>query len=515
VSAPVEVAIIGTGFSGLCMAIQLARRGRRSFVVLERAGRVGGTWRENHYPGCACDVPSHLYSFSFAPNPDWSRAFAPQAEILAYLERCAARFGLEPHIRFDTEATEARFDEATGTWTVSTSRGAPVYARHLVVGIGGLNKPAIPALPGLARFAGTTFHSARWNHEYPLDGKTVAVVGTGASAVQFVPRIAPRVDRLHLFQRSAPWVLPKPDRAIGPRERRLYRLAPALQRLARYAIYARMEARGLGFTVHPRLLAPAAALGVRHLRAHVADPALRAALTPDYAPGCKRILQDDDYYPALTRPNVEVVTDGIAEITARGVVTRDGVERPVDAIIWGTGFQIADALTPLRIHGRGDIELSALWRGGMEAYLGTTIAGFPNMYFLTGPNTGLGHNSMVFMIEAQVHYILALMRAMERRGADVAEVRPATQRHFNERLQPRLGRGVWASGCQSWYLDERGRNTALWPGPTVEFWLRTRRVRARDYAFSTAAEAAAPARDRASRSRGGPIDAARRWRRAG
>jgi cation diffusion facilitator CzcD-associated flavoprotein CzcO len=356
-----------------------------------------------------------------------------------------------------------------------------------VVGVGALSEPAIPVLPGHERFTGAAFHTARWDHGFPLDGKTVAVVGTGASAVQLVPHIAPRVARLHLFQRSAPWVLARPDRAIGRLERRLFRAVPAVQRLARYAIYGRMEARGVGFTIDPRLLAPAARMGRRHLRAHIADPALRAALTPDHTPGCKRILLDSDYYPALARPNVEVVTDGIAEITERGIRTHDGLERPADAIVWGTGFRVTDALSPLRILGRGGVELNALWqRAGMEAYLGTTIAGFPNLYFLTGPNTGLGHSSMVFMIEAQVHYILQLLGALDRRGAAVAEVRAAAQRRYNQRLRPRLERSVWATGCESWYLDDSGKNPTIWPGFTFEYWLRTRRVRARDYAFATA-----------------------------
>ena len=478
-----EVAIVGSGFSGLAMAIRLKREGRGPFVILEKGDEVGGTWRENHYPGCACDVPSHLYSFSFAPNPRWSRMFAPQREILDYLVRCADESGVRPHVRFRSEVERIEFDEGLGRWRIFVRGGATLTARHVVLGVGALSKPALPDLPGRERFRGKSFHSAQWDHGYDLAGKTVAVVGTGASAIQFVPQIAPQLKRLHLFQRTPPWVLPKPDRAMTGVEQRLFAAAPFLQRLFRALIYWRMEGRGLGFTVDPRIMKLAALVGRRHIRRQIRDPLLREKVTPSYLPGCKRILMADDYYPALERPNVEVVTDGIREIGERGVVSRDGVERPVDAILYGTGFRVADFLAPMRVVGRGGVDLNDAWRGGVEAYLGTTVAGFPNLYLLMGPNTGLGHNSMVFMIEAQVNHVLQCLGAVKDRGAASAEVKEPAQRRFNRALQPRLHKSVWASGCQSWYLDAQGRNSTLWPGFTFEFWLRTRRLRAGDYRF--------------------------------
>jgi cation diffusion facilitator CzcD-associated flavoprotein CzcO len=474
--------IVGSGFSGLGMAIALRKAGQHDFVVLEKADEVGGTWRDNHYPGCACDIPSHLYSYSFELNPDWSRTYAPQAEILAYLKRCADKYGVRPHIRFNTPVRRAVFDEASGTWLVHTD-GTVLRARHLVLGVGALSRPAYPSIPGLERFQGARFHSAEWDHGYPLAGKRVAVIGTGASAIQFVPRIVPQVGRLFLFQRTPPWVLPRPDRPIGALRRRLFRAVPPLQGLYRAWLYWLLELCGVGFTMHPGIMKLAAAIGRRHLRRQVPDLALREKLTPRYTPGCKRILMANDYYPALCQPHVEVVTNEIAEVGADAVITRDGVARPVDAIIYGTGFQVSEFLTPLQVLGRGGADLNQVWRGGIEAYLGTTIAGFPNLFMLVGPNTGLGHNSMVFMIEAQIHYALRCMQEIAARAARFADVRPAAQAAFNGELQPRLQRTVWASGCRSWYLDRNGRNSTLWPGLTCEFWLRTRRLETADYTF--------------------------------
>lgn len=481
-----EAVIVGTGFSGLGAAIRLKQQGGRSFVILERADEVGGTWRENHYPGCACDVPSHLYSFSFEPNPRWSRMFAPQREILEYLKHCADKYGLRPHIRFRSEVVRADFDEASGTWRTETASGAVYRARYVFLGIGALSRPARPDLPGLARFTGRTFHSAEWDHGYPLAGKRVAVIGTGASAIQIVPQIAPVVGRLALYQRTPPWIVPKPDRAISAREQELLRAVPLLQRLHRSWIYWMMELRGIGFTVDPRIMRGVEALGRYFIRRQIADPVLRAKVTPTYTAGCKRILIANDYYPALTRPNVEVITDPIREVTERGITTADGTVRELDAILFATGFRVSDLLTPLVIRGRGGVELNAAWRQGASAYLGTTMAGFPNLFMLMGPNTGLGHSSMIFMIEAQIDHALRAIRAVEDRGAHFADVRPDAQSAFNDRLQRRLRRGVWASGCKSWYLDEHGNNRTLWPGFTFEFWLRTRRLHAADYVFSAA-----------------------------
>jgi cation diffusion facilitator CzcD-associated flavoprotein CzcO len=478
-----DVAIVGTGFAGLGMAIQLVRERRgRSFVILEKNADVGGTWRVNHYPGCACDVPSHLYSYSFAPNPDWSRAYAPQAEILAYLERCVADHDLRRHIRFGAEVTQATWDEPRGRWQVQAN-GLEVSARHLVLGTGALSRPAVPALPGLDRFRGKRFHSAAWDHGFDMAGKRIAVIGTGASAIQLVPHVARIAGHLDLYQRTPPWILPRGDRAMTARERRTFARLPPVQRLYRWGIYALMESAALGFVVDRRILRLAARAGRRHIRAQIADPGLRAKVTPDYEPGCKRILLGDDYYPALARPNVSLVSERIREIRERGIVTSDGQERPADAIVLATGFRTTELLTPLRILGRGGVDLNDAWASGIEAYLGTTVTGYPNFYMLTGPNTGLGHNSMVFMIEAQLDHVLGLMHELDRRGRGHAEVRAAAQERFNAALAPRFEGSVWSSGCHSWYLDARGKNVTLWPGFTIEYWLRTRRVDVRDYAF--------------------------------
>jgi len=470
----VRVAIVGSGFSGLGMAIGLKGQGIDDFVVLERGEDVGGTWRDNTYPGAACDVPSHLYSFSFAPNPHWSRTYSPQREIHAYLRHTARRFRIGPHLRLGHEVRDASWHEDSRRWRVATTRGE-FTADVLVLGAGALAEPVIPAIPGLDRFAGTLFHSARWDHGHDLRGERVAVIGTGASAIQFVPQIQPRVGRLTLFQRTPPWIVPRLDHPISGRRRALFRAAPIGQRLARRAIYWRREVGALGLVYRPHLMEGAEKIARGHLEAQVADPALRATLTPTYTMGCKRILLSDDFYPALTQPNVEVVTDRIREIRARGVVTDDGTARPIDTIIFATGFHVTDNPMYQRVHGRDGRALTDAWRGGPRAYLGTAVADFPNLFYLTGPNTGLGHTSMVFMIESQVAYILDCLHMMDRRGVSVVEVRPDVQDAYNDALQRRMRRTVWTSGCASWYLDAGGRNSTLWPGFTWEYRLKTRR----------------------------------------
>lgn len=482
----VEVAIVGTGFSGLGMAIKLREAGESSFVILEKADGVGGTWRENTYPGCACDVPSHLYSFSFEPNPGWTRLFAPQGEIRDYLERCTDKYGLRPHIRFGEEITLARFDEARARWSVRTKSGLDVDARYLVLGTGALHEPLIPKVKGRERFAGKAFHSAKWDHSVDLSDKRVAVIGTGASAIQFVPAIAPKVAKMTVFQRTPPWISRKPDRPISFGTRKFFAAVPAAQKAARAAIYSLMEARALGFTVAPRAMRLEAAMAKRHIREELGDTELARKVTPTYTPGCKRILISNDYYPALKRDNVALVTDDIEEITEDAVITADGARHEVDVIVYGTGFRVADALTRIRIEGLGGVALGDAWKGGIEALLGTTVAGFPNLFTLLGPNTGLGHSSMVFMIEAQIHYAMELMRKTEELGARYANVREGAQKRFNERLQKRIAKSVWATGCMSWYLDAKGRNSTVWPGFTAEFWARTRSVVDDDYEFVTA-----------------------------
>jgi cation diffusion facilitator CzcD-associated flavoprotein CzcO len=483
-----RIAIVGSGFAGIGMAIRLKRMGITSFTLYEAAAEIGGTWRDNTYPGAACDVPSHLYSFSFEPNPTWSRAFSPQEEILAYLKRCVRNHGLEPFIRCGARVESARFHDAASVWRLEIVSGdarETVEADFVIAASGPLSRPALPKIAGLERFAGTLFHSARWDHEYDLEGKQVAVIGTGASAVQFVPRIQPRVQRLHLFQRTPPWVMPRPDREVSERTQRLFRNWPLAQRLMRYAIYWQLEARALAFVVNPKLMKWPTKFGLSYLERRVKDPALRAKLTPDYVLGCKRVLLSSDYYPAITQPNVALVTTPIREVVADGIITEDGVHHRVDAIICGTGFQVNDAGAPFTVIGAGGADLDARWRReGPEAYLGTSIKDFPNFFMMIGPNTGLGHNSMVYMIESQIAYIADCLRVLKRRGARTMEVKPDVQGTFNERLQLAMQRSVWKTGCHSWYLSESGKNTALWPGFTFVFRHRTRRVRAADYRFA-------------------------------
>jgi cation diffusion facilitator CzcD-associated flavoprotein CzcO len=476
-----SVLIVGSGFSGLGMAIGLKKAGIHDFVVLEKADEVGGTWRDNHYPGCACDVPSLLYSYSFEPWPGWSRDYAKQAEILSYLRHCADKYAIRPHIRFGARVVRARWDERAGQWEVETSDGRTLRARALVAGCGPLSRPQLPDIPGLASFEGKTFHSARWDHSFPIEGKTLAVVGTGASAVQIVPSIAAKVGRLFVYQRTAPWIMPKPDEPIPAWKRALYERLPIAQKLARTRLYWTRELFALGFVFEPRIMKLGEKLARRSLERRVADPALREKLTPSYTMGCKRILPTNDYLPALQRENVELVTDGIAEVRAHSIVTRDGKERAIDALVLATGFEAAEQVAPFEVRGRDGRELNDVWRDGAEAYLGTTVAGFPNLFLLIGPNTGLGHNSMIFIIESQVAYVLDALRTMTRQKLKLVDVKPEVQDRYNAFLRERLEDTVWMSGCMSWYLTRTGKNTTIWPGFTFEYRLRTRRFDARSY----------------------------------
>ena len=478
----VSVAIIGSGFSGLGMAIRLKQEGEHDFVVLEKEDDIGGTWYVNNYPGCACDVQSHLYSFSFAPNPDWSRMFAGQPEILAYLRDCADRFGIRPHVRTSTAVESAEWDEAIGHWRIRLSGGRQLQARVLVSGAGGLSRPLIPEIPGLEDFAGEQFHSQRWNHELDLSGKRVAVIGTGASAIQFVPEVAKQAGQLDLYQRSAPWILPKPDRAISEGERSLYRRSRRARKAQRSRLYWQLEARALGFVVNRRLLKLAEREARSHLRAQVPDRALRARLKPDYAMGCKRALMSNDYYPALCRENVAVHTDGIACVTFQGIVGRDGVERPVDVIIHGTGFDVRNPLGPVEIIGRDGVGLQDAWADRPQAYLGINVAGFPNLFLIMGPNTGLGHNSMVYMIEAQIEYVVKAVKAMRRRHLRAIDIKPEVMLQYDAEVQAMSRDTVWTDGgCKSWYLDDKGNNFSLWPSFTWQYRARTQAFRLNHY----------------------------------
>lgn len=470
-----EVCIIGSGFAGLGMAIQLAKAGERSFVVLEQAASVGGTWRDNTYPGCACDIPSHLYSFSFEPKADWTRMYPPQREIEAYLNECARKHQLERHLRCNTSLLEARFNEETAVWHLKTSQGSFVV-RHLVTAIGGLSRPSIPHLPGIESFEGAAFHSAQWRHDVQLEGKRIAVIGTGASAIQFVPQVVPKAAKLTLFQRTPAWIMPKLDREIPPAERKRYARIPGLRRLFRALIFWRQEMMAIAFTQKPHLMGKAQEMALAHLHGQVADPVLREKLTPKYTMGCKRVLISNDYFPSLTQANVEVVTEGIREVKPNAIVDSAGVEHPVDVLIYGTGFKASELLAPLRIVGREGVLLDDAWRTqGMHAHKGTMVAGFPNLFMLSGPNTGLGHNSIIFMIEAQIEHVLKLVRDAKTRRAAAVEVKAIADSDYNEDLQKMMRKTVWSTGCKSWYMDATGRNVTLWPSYSFAFRKELRR----------------------------------------
>jgi cation diffusion facilitator CzcD-associated flavoprotein CzcO len=487
-----RIAIVGTGFSGIGMAIRLLREGETDFVLLERAADIGGTWRDNTYPGCRCDVPSHLYSFSFAPNPNWSSTFSPQPEILDYLRDVATRFGVLPHVRFNTELESARWDEPQARWQLETSNG-PLSADVVIAAQGPLSDPSLPDLPGLDSFEGKTFHSAQWDHEHDLEGERVAVIGTGASAIQFVPRIQPKVGKLHVFQRTAPWVVPHPNRVMKAFEHRLYNALPAAQLAMRGAIYWARETFVLQFR-NKRLRKLGTRMALRQLERQVPDPELRAKLTPQYEIGCKRILPTEEWYPALQQPNVELVTDAIAEVRPRSVVTAGGEEREVDTIIFGTGFHVSDLPISGRLRGRDGRTLAEHWDGSPRAYKGAAVAGFPNLFFLVGPNTGLGHNSIVFMIESQITYVLSALKAMRRRGAAVLDVRPEAQAAYNAELEEMTRGTVWVSGgCSSYYIDRNGHNSTIWPTFTWPFRQRTREFDEAAYALGAPARAPVPA----------------------
>ncbi|HVS89933.1 MAG TPA: NAD(P)/FAD-dependent oxidoreductase [Candidatus Acidoferrum sp.] len=479
----VDVLIVGAGFSGLCMAIKLRKERRESFLLIEKGDDIGGTWHENRYPGCACDVPSHLYCFSFDLNPEWNRMYAGQTEIWEYLKSCADRYGLLPHIRLKTRLCGATWDEAKGVWHVLAGEGMTIDARVLISGIGALHVPSYPELPGIARFAGPSFHSATWAQDVKLEGKNIAVIGTGASAIQFVPQIAPLAGKLYLFQRTPAWIVPKPDLSIGEKWKRRFRRIPGVMWTFRKFLFWQHEIRVLAFLGNRWMRNSLETIARDHLKAQIKNPKLRAALAPSYALGCKRVLFSNDFYPTLEKPNVELVTDRIVEVRERSVVTQDGTERPVDVLIHGTGFRVTEPMIGIRLVGRGGVEIHDAWRERMSAFLGVTVSGFPNFFILLGPNTGLGHNSVVLMIEAQVGYVMSCLKLMRRRGQKVMHLRPESQERFVKQIVQRLSRTVWQTGgCRSWYQDRKtGENTTLWPGSVVDYMRRTHSAAAKDY----------------------------------
>lgn len=478
-----SVIIIGTGFGGLCMAIQLRNAGIETFTLLEKASGVGGTWRDNTYPGAACDVQSHLYSFSFEPKHDWSRKFGLQPEILDYMQHCVEKYDLAGHIQFNNEVASAVFNEATNTWTVTTTDGESQTADIIVTATGQLNQPAWPNIPGLDTFAGTTFHSARWDHNYDLSGKNVGVIGTGASAIQFVPEIVPKVRALSLFQRSAAWVLPKPDRPFYKWEQALFQKVPAWDRIYRSLIYWKNESRALAFTRFNSLLELFAWQAKRFAKHQVRDPEKFRHLIPDYKIGCKRILISNDWYSAVDQSHVELVTTGIERVVEEGLITTDGALHRLDTIILGTGFAASDFLSPMEITGRNDASLNQAWATGSEAYKGITVSGFPNLFMLYGPNTNLAHNSIVYMLESQVRYVLGCINTLSATPGTAMDVKPDRLKTFSEGVQTKLKDSVWESGCHSWYLDSDGKNTVNWPGFTFTYRKATREVNPDDYEF--------------------------------
>ena len=481
----VRVAIVGAGFGGIGAAIKLRAAGVDDFVILEREHGLGGTWWSNRYPGCACDVPSHLYSYSFALNPGWTRFYAPQEEILGYIERVARDSRVDERIVYGAEVRRAEWDDDARRWRIDTAAG-PVVAQILVSAAGVLSEPSVPDIEGLGRFRGTMFHSARWNHEHSLAGERVAVIGTGASAAQFVPHVQREAAHLDVYQRTPGWIMPRGDRGIPRLERGLLRRVPAVQRLLRYAIYYLLELLVVGLVHEQRLLRGFELVARRKLRREVPDPALRAKLTPTFRIGCKRIIFSDDYLPALAQPNVELVTDPIAEVDETGIRTADGTHRPVDTIILGTGFKVWDSPIAGRLVGRDGRTLAEHWaERGPRAYLGTVIAGFPNLFFLTGPNTGLGNNSVINIIEGQLVYLVDALKAMDATGAHAIEVHGTVQERYNAGVQAAMKDTVWTNGgCRSWYLSADGGNHTLWPSFSDAYKRRLRGFDIADFRVS-------------------------------
>jgi cation diffusion facilitator CzcD-associated flavoprotein CzcO len=471
-----RILIIGSGFGGLGLGIKLKRAGIDTFTILEQSDSLGGTWRDNSYPGAACDVPSMLYCFSFEQKTDWTRKWSPQGEICQYMEDCARRNGILPHIRFGVRVAGACFDEASGTWTVRTAAGEELTADVLVSGVGQLHVPHVPDLPGLDTFRGVQFHSARWHHDAELAGKRIGVIGNAASAIQFIPQIAPAAQRLTIFQRSANWMVPRGDRRYTALEHWLYANVPGLAQLYRFWLWLRAEV-----LLYPVMRRRAWAVrlwkqqALKHLQETVADPRLRAVLTPDYPIGGKRILIADDFFPTLNRDTVEVVTAAVSRVTETGVVTADGRAHPLDVLILATGFRTNPFLASMRIEGVGGRTLAQDWAHGARAYYGITVAGYPNFFMLYGPNTNLGHNTIIFMLECQIAYILKALRALDEDDLRYLDLQPVVMDAYNAEIQSVLRDSAWAAAGDSWYKDAEGHITNNWPWSTFSYWMRTRR----------------------------------------
>lgn len=471
------VAIIGAGAGGIAMGIKLKRAGY-DFTIYEKSGGVGGTWRDNSYPGAACDVPSHLYSFSFELNPWWSRTYATQPEILAYLERCAVQYGVRPHVRTGVAIAEARWDETGRHWTLSTATGETFTADVVVSGLGMLNVPTVPEIPGSERFRGRSFHSSRWDHSKALAGERVGSIGTGASAIQYVPAIAPEVEHLTVFQRTPIWITPRIDKPFTPDEQRRFARGPFAARMHRWKIWWTYERAEFAST--SAQVTMQTELARSYLERKIADPDLRAKLTPDYPVGCKRPLISRDWLPALTRPNVRLVTEPITEITEQGIRTADGEEHRLDTIIYGTGFRATEYLTSVDFYGREGRRLRDEWRDGAEAFLGLTVSGYPNLFLLYGPNTN-GVNSIIFMHEAQANYVMSALRVLRRRGIASLDVRKRVMDRYNRRIQGAMAGTVWTAGCRNYFRAPSGKVVTQLPYSGGRYWLRTRFLRPWQY----------------------------------
>ena len=475
----VQLAIIGSGFGGLGAAVMALEHGIETFVVLERSTAVGGTWRDNTYPGCACDIPSHLYSFSFAQNPEWTRSYPSQPEIEQYLEHVADQYNLHSRIRFGFNVELLAWDEKDRCWAITSTSGETIRAAAVISASGFLSQPSTPDIPGLSDFEGEVFHSASWRHDVSLESRRVGVIGTGASAIQIVPAIVDSVDHLDVFQRTAPWVLPRDDHPAPAWRRRLYRMIPFLQRLHRWRIYLHQEIRAIAFLGTGRVATVVRSAIEKETKALISesfdDPDAAASLLPSYQPGCKRLLLSSDWYPALARETVSLVSSSIVEVTAAGVRTSDEVTHPLDVLILATGFEVSEFPSPLTILGTHGRSLNEHWSDGASTDFGMTVSGFPNLWFLVGPGTGLGHNSIVFMIEVQLQQIARALRYMRESGVSSVELRPEVEAASYSEIQRRIATTVWASGCSSWYQSNSGRIDTLWPGTTTEYWWRARR----------------------------------------
>jgi len=477
---PPSVAIVGTGFGGIGMALELKRNGLHDFVLLEKGDDVGGVWRENTYPGAACDIPSPYYSFSYEPKSDWSSRFSPQAEIQEYMRGLVDKHDLRKHIRFGTEVTTATYDEPSGRWQLDTADGQRITADVFVPATGQLSRPKLPDLPGIEDFAGPSFHSATWDHSVDVKGKRVAVIGTGASAVQFVPAIQPEVERMTVFQRSAPWILPRPEVVYKPWHHTMFKRVPPIRLAERFGFWLMCEVLSLGLVDAPWIRPIISTVSTRKLRKEVPDDALRAKLTPDYAAGCKRGLFSNDYLPAFSEPNVHLETTSIAGVEPNGVRTSDGVLHEADVIIYGTGFRATEFLGPMAVHGAGGQKLADVWSKGAFAYKGITVPGFPNLFLMYGPNTNLGCGSIIYMLESQARYIGQAVRHLAERPRAALDVKADVAAEFDDALQAKLDRSVWTL-CSSWYRNASGRITNNWPGTVSAYRLTTRKWDAENY----------------------------------